>query len=385
MTLSVSARIQTIVQSEIRNMTLECARVQGINLAQGVCDLDVPREVVDAACQAMREGYNQYTRYDGLPVLRREIAGKLKRFNSIEVDPERQIVVSAGATGVFYAACMALLNEGDEVIVLEPYYGYHVNTILAVGARPTFVRIDPPDWKLSAERLESAVTVRTKAIVVNTPSNPSGKVFAASELKLLADFAVDHDLFVLTDEIYEFFVYDGKRHLSPASLEGMAERTIAISGYSKTFSITGWRIGYCWCDARWARMIGHVNDLIYVCAPAPLQIGVAKGIELLPDSYYRNIMLEYQAKRDLICSALRSIGLEPYVPEGAYYVLANVSSVPGRNSKERAMQILERTGVASVPGSAFYHDEAGESMVRFCFAKKEEVLRSACERLGTFA
>ncbi|MDD1769885.1 MAG: aminotransferase class I/II-fold pyridoxal phosphate-dependent enzyme, partial [Methanomassiliicoccales archaeon] len=225
---------------------------------------------------------------------------------------------------------------------------------------------------------------RTKAIVVNTPANPSGKVFSRSELKLLADFASEHDLFVFTDEIYEYFVYDGKRHVSPASLEGMAERTIAISGYSKTFSITGWRIGYCWCDARWARMIGYVNDLIYVCAPAPLQVGVAKGIEKLPDSYYENIMLEYQGKREMMCESLRSVGLEPYAPEGAYYVLADVSSVPGRNSKERAMHILERTGVAGVPGSAFYHDDAGESMVRFCFAKKDNVLKDACDRLRKF-
>ncbi|MDD1769750.1 MAG: pyridoxal phosphate-dependent aminotransferase, partial [Methanomassiliicoccales archaeon] len=303
MGLGVSDRSQLIVQSEIRSMTLECNKVQGINLAQGVCDLDVPREVIDAACHAMREGYNQYTRYDGLPILRRAIASKLKHFNSLDADPEKEIVVSAGATGVFYCACMALLNGGDEVIVLEPFYGYHVNTILAVGARPVFVRLDPPDWRLDADRLEAIVTARTKAIVVNTPANPSGKVFSRSELKLLADFATEHDLFVFTDEIYEYFVYDGKRHVSPASLEGMAERTIAISGYSKTFSITGWRIGYCWCDARWARMIGYVNDLIYVCAPAPLQVGVAKGIEKLPDSYSENIMLEYQGKREMMCES----------------------------------------------------------------------------------
>ncbi len=373
-----------IVQSEIRSMTLECNKVRGINLAQGVCDLDVPREVIEGASEAMRQGYNQYTRYDGLPVLRKAIASKLKRFNSLEVDPEKEIVVSAGATGVFYCACMALLNEGDEVIVLEPFYGYHVNTILAVGAKPVYVRLDAPDWKVDADRLEAAVTARTKAIVVNTPANPSGKVFTASELKLLADFAKEHDLFVFTDEIYEYFVFDGRKHLSPASLEGMAERTVAISGYSKTFSITGWRIGYCWCDGRWARMIGYVNDLIYVCAPAPLQVGVAKGIEKLPDSYYEGIRLEYQGKREMICEALRSVGLEPYAPGGAYYVLADVSSVPGRNSKERAMHILDRTGVASVPGSAFYHDDSGESMVRFCFAKKDNVLKDACERLKSY-
>ncbi|MGD1060431.1 MAG: pyridoxal phosphate-dependent aminotransferase [Methanomassiliicoccales archaeon] len=384
MKLEVSDRSQMTVQSEIRNMTLECFRVGGINLAQGVCDLDAPNVIIEAACKAMKDGHNQYTRYDGLPVLRKAIAGKLKHFNSLDVDPEKEIVVSAGATALFHCACMALLNEGDEVIVPEPFYGYHVNTILAVGGRPVFVRLDAPDWKLDVDRLEAAVTARTKAIIVNTPVNPTGKVFSKAELKLIADFATEHDLFVFTDEIYEYFVFDGRKHISPASLGGMAERTIAISGYSKTFSITGWRIGYCWCDARWARRIGYVNDLIYVCAPAPLQIGVAKGIETLPDSYYENIMLEYQGKRELMCQTLRPIGMEPYSPEGAYYVLADVSSVPGKNSKERAMQILDRTGVACVPGSAFYHDDAGESMVRFCFAKKDDVLKEACKRLSEY-
>ena len=363
-------------------MTLECNKIRGINLAQGVCDLDVPMEVIDGAHEAMLQGFNQYTRYDGLPVLREAIASKLKRFNHLDADPEKNIIVSAGATGVFYSACMALLNPGDEVIVFEPFYGYHVNTLLAVGAKPVFVRLMPPGWKLDTDKLQKAVTKRTKGIVINTPANPSGKVFSKQELRALADFANEEDIFVFSDEIYEYFVYDGKKHLSPASVEGMAERTIAISGYSKTFSITGWRIGYCFCHERWARMIGYVNDLIYVCAPAPLQVGVARGIEKLPNSYYEGICADYQAKRKQICDALSEAGLKPYVPSGAYYVLADVSSVQGKNSKERAMFILKKTGVASVPGSAFYHDDAGEDLVRFCFAKKDDVLKKACERIA---
>jgi len=381
MNLKVSDRSQLIIQSEIRNMTIECNKVQGINLAQGVCDLDVPEEVIRGAHQGMKEGFNQYTRYDGLPIIRNALAQKVRAFNRIQADAEKNIIVSAGATGAFYCACMALLNPGDEVIVLEPYYGYHVNTLLAVGAVPTYVRLEPPEWKFTSEMLEPVVTERTRGIVINTPGNPSGKVFSEAEIGDLADFAAQHDIFIFTDEIYEYFVFEGKRHLSPGALDKIKDRTITISGYSKTFSITGWRIGYCVAEEEWARMIGYINDLVYVCAPSPLQVGVAKGVAELPDSYYRAVCRTYEQKRKQICDTLQDIGLEPYVPQGAYYVLANVKSLPGKTSKERAMQILKRTGIASVPGSAFYHDEAGEDYVRFCFAKKDDVLERACGNL----
>ena len=185
------------------------------------------------------------------------------------MDPEGEVVCSAGATGAFYCACMALLNQGDEVIVLEPYYGYHVNTLLAMGAVPRFVSMHPPEWELDLEKVKETIGPRTKAIVVNTPSNPSGKVFSRAELKGLADLAVDHDLFIFSDEIYEYFVYDDRQHVSPLSFSEARDRVVVISGYSKTFSITGWRIGYAVCDKKWARMIGYMNDLVYVCAPAP--------------------------------------------------------------------------------------------------------------------
>ena len=382
MNLRVSDRSKLIVQSEIRNMTIECNRIKGINLAQGVCDLDVPEQVIQGAADGMKEGYNLYTRYDGLPIIREALAKKISSFNGINADPESNIIVSAGATGAFYCTCMALLNPGDEVIVIEPYYGYHVNTLLAVGVVPVFARLDPPDWKLSTEKLAALVTERTRAIVVNTPGNPSGKVFSREEIGELADFAVEQDIFIFTDEIYEYFVFDGKKHISPGSLPKIADRTITISGYSKTFSITGWRIGYCVAQEEWARMIGYVNDLVYVCAPSPLQVGVAKGVESLPYSYYEGVCRSYEEKRGQICDTLHEAGLEPYVPQGAYYVLADVSSVPGKGSKEKAMEILRRTGIASVPGSAFYHDDAGENLVRFCFAKRDGVLDRACEQLG---
>ena len=378
MNLRVSDRSKLIVQSEIRNMTIECNRIKGTNLAQGVCDLDVPEQVINGAAEGMREGYNLYTRYDGLPIIREALAKKISGFNGIDADPEKNIIVSAGATGAFYCTCMALLNPGDEVIVIEPYYGYHVNTLLAVGVVPVYARLDPPDWQFSTEMLEPLITERTRAVIINTPGNPSGKVFTREEIDDLADFAAEKDIFVFTDEIYEYFVFDGRRHISPGSVPKIADRTITISGYSKTFSITGWRIGYCVAQEEWARMIGYVNDLVYVCAPSPLQVGVAKGVASLPASYYEGVCRSYQEKRKLICDTLHDVGLEPHVPQGSYYVLADVSRLPGRDSKERAMEILKRTGIASVPGKAFYHDDAGEGLVRFCFAKRDDVLERAC-------
>jgi aminotransferase len=379
--LSHSARASLIIQSEIRNMSIECDRVNGINLSQGVCDLDLPLPVKSGARQAIESGVNHYTRYDGLPELREAIAHKLRKHNGIEVDPERNVIVSAGATGALYSACMALLNPGDQVILFEPYYGYHVNTFLAVNVVPVYAKLTPPDWTLDMTELESLVSVRTKGIMINTPANPSGKVFSREELEQLALFSEKHDLFIFTDEIYEYFVYDGHRHISPASMKGVSQRTISVLGYSKTFSITGWRIGYCVCDERWTDVIGYVNDLIYVCAPSPLQLGVAEGINRLGDDFYISLCSQYRAKRDRLCSTLTRIGLTPFIPQGAYYVLADVTSIPGKTGKEKAMYLLHKTGVASVPGEAFYHDGGGEHLVRFCFAKNDDVLNAACERL----
>ncbi len=376
-----SRRSELIVQSEIRNMTLECNRVCGINLAQGVCDTDTPREAIEGAHQAALDGINAYTRYDGLPILRQAIAKKFREFNRLEVDPEGEVVCSAGATGAFFCSCMALLDPGDEVIVLEPFYGYHVNTLLAMDAVPVYVKMAPPDWQLDVERIKESIGPRTKAIIVNTPSNPSGKVFSRAELKALTDLAVDHDMFIFSDEIYEYFVYDDRQHLSPLSFSDARDRVVVISGYSKTFSITGWRIGYAVCDRRWARMIGYMNDLVYVCAPAPLQVGVAKGVDQLSGEFYRRLCKQYQAKREMMVGGLRAGGLYPHSPQGSYYVLADASSVPGKGSKEKALHILKECGVASVPGSAFYKNGGGD-MVRFCFAKKDDVLKAACDRLS---
>jgi aminotransferase len=379
--VGLSSLASGIQQSEIRIMSVECEKVRGINLAQGVCDTEVPELVRCAAAEAMASGVNSYTRLDGLADLRRGIARKMRDYNGIHADPECEVVVTAGSTGAFYCACLSLLNPGDEVIVFEPYYGYHVHTLLAIGAVPVFITLRAPDWAFTADDLERVITPRTRAVVVNSPANPSGKVFCRREMELIAHCALRHDLTLFTDEIYEYFLYDGREHISPASLPGMAERTVTISGFSKVFSITGWRIGYAVCPARLAHPIGYFHDLAYICAPAPLQRGVAVGLERLGPDFYRELLADYVRKRDLICEALQQAELTPFIPEGAYYVLADASRLPGSNSKQKAMCLLHRTGVASVPGASFYQGDAGENLLRFCFAKKDRDLADACDRL----
>lgn len=381
MSLGENHRLAGLGRSEIREMTLACTQAQGINLAQGVCDTGVPRLVLEAAKQAMDEGYNTYTRYDGLIELRQALAQRMRAFNHMTVNPETEVTVSAGATGAFHCVCMALLEPGDEVILFEPYYGYHLSTIVAVEAVPKFVLLRESDWNLSLDDLEQAISARTKAIVLNTPGNPSGKVFTVEELRAIANIARQHDLFIFTDEMYEYFVHDGRTHVSIASLPDMADRTITISGYSKTFSITGWRIGHAVATPRWSSIIGAMNDLVYVCAPAPLQYGVAMGIQALDAEFYQELQQSFQRKRDRFCQVLQEIGLSPTMPQGAYYVLADVSRLPGTTGKERAMYLLEKTGVAGVPGEAFFQEDKGASYIRFSFAKTDADVDVACERL----
>ncbi len=362
-------------------MTMECDRVGGVNLAQGVCDTEVPAAVADGAIQAIREGNNIYTRLDGIAPLREAIARKLKRDNHLTVDPASEVLVTSGATGGFYAALLALLDPGDEVVLFEPFYGYHLNTITALGILPVTVPLALGSWALDLDRLRAAITPKTRALVINSPSNPCGKVFSRTELEAVAAIAEEHDLFIITDEIYEYFVFDGTEHISPATLPGMAERTISVSGLSKTFSITGWRIGYLTASPRWLPSIAYFHDLTYVCAPSPFQYGAAAGLLDIPVTFYTGLAAEYQAKRDLLCSALAAAGFSPYVPSGAYYVLADVSSLAGHTAKEKARTLLRERGVAAVAGTAFFHEGRGENLLRFCFAKRDEELQRACELL----
>ena len=378
----INQRMAALAHSEIRAMTQACVQAKGLNMAQGVCDTPVPPVVLRAAAQALERGKNVYSRFDGLPELRKAIAKKLGQYNGIVADPETDVTVSAGATGSFHCACLALLNPGDEVILFEPYYQYHISALLAVDAVPVMVKMRVPDWTFSTAEVERAITPRTKAIIVNSPGNPSGKVFSRQELESIAVTVQQHDLFAFTDEIYEYFLYDGRTHVSFATLPGMADRTITIGGYSKTFSITGWRIGYSVAAARWAQAIGAVNDLLYVCAPTPLQAGVAVGIQELPEPFYRDLARDYERKRDRFCQALAKAGLTPSIPQGAYYVLADASRLPGIMGKERAMSLLETIGLAGVPGEAFFSGPEGRQFIRFSYAKIDSDIDDACRRLA---
>ncbi len=380
-TPALGNRLRFLKQSEIRKMTIECARVGGLNLSQGVCDTPPPAIVQQAARDAIAEGCNTYTRYDGLPELRTAIARKLAKENGIDVTGDGDVVVTSGSSSAFYGACLAVLDPGDEVVLFEPFYGYHLDTLTALGVEARVVTMRPPGWTFHPDDLRGAIGPRTRAIVVNTPSNPCGKVWTHTELELVATIAEEHDLFVLTDEIYEYFVYDGRRHVSPASLPSLRDRTITISGFSKTFSITGWRIGFSAGKREHLERLGLVNDLVYICAPAPLQRGVARALETLDASFYDDLATEYLAKRDKICAALDRAGLPPIVPQGAYYVLADTSRLPGDTSKARVMHLLEKTGVAAVPGDAFYAGPGGNALARFCFAKTSTDLDDACRRL----
>ena len=386
--LRVSELAPNQVQSEIRAMSVACAAAQGINMAQGVCDTDPPHAVVEAAIVAIHAGHNIYTRAEGIAALREGIAAKFAAFNGLEVDPETQVLVTSGATGGIQAALMALLNPGDECVVFEPFYGYHVSTLRSLRIVPVIVPLDAPSWAFDAERLRAAITPRTRAIILNSPSNPSGKVFSPQELHALTEVAIEYDLFVFTDEMYEYFLYDGVRHHSIAALPGMAERTITISGFSKTFSVTGWRLGYLTASERWMPAISYFHDLVYVCAPAPLQHGAAAGLLALPRSFYDDLAAEYQRKRDRFCAALERAGLTPLVPTGAYYVLAEAMRIPGANARERARRLLAQTGIAAVAGSAFFTNgpsgNRGEGLLRFCFAKKDAELAEACNRLDSW-
>ncbi|HEX5236433.1 MAG TPA: pyridoxal phosphate-dependent aminotransferase [Silvibacterium sp.] len=379
--LSLSELAPRVLQSEIRAMTVECDRIGGVNLAQGVCDTDVPAPVAEGAIEAIRAGHNIYTRLDGIARLRNAIAAKLQEDRGLDVDPDREVLVTSGATGGFHAAAMALLNPGDEVVLFEPFYGYHANTLTSMRMKPVIVPLSAPGWSLDMDTLRDSITPRTRGILVNTPSNPSGKIFTRSELESLAALAVEHDLFLFTDEIYEYFLYGNTQHVSPAMLPGMRERTILMSGFSKTFSITGWRIGYLVADTKWLGAMSYFHDLTYVCAPSAFQHAAAAGLEQLGPDFYRKLARDHESKRDRLVSALNHAGLTPDIPAGAYYILADASRIPGGNAAQKARTLLARTGVASVAGSAFFRPGGGENLLRFCFAKKDADLDDACRRL----
>jgi aminotransferase len=376
----ISDRLRGLVQSDIRRMSRECERVGGINLGQGICDLPTIPELVEGACDAIASSKATYSKFEGIDLLRERIARKIESFNGYRVDPAKELVVTVGSTGGFAAAAMATLNAGDEVILFEPYYGYHLNTLKVIGIETKFVPLRQPDWSIDFDELRAAFGSKTKGIVVCTPANPCGKVYTREELERIGALCREFGAWCYTDEIYEYIVYDGRRHLSMASIDACRDVTITISGFSKTFSITGWRIGYVAADAKVAASIGLVNDLFYVCAPTPLQWGVAHALEV-GDAYYTTLAADYQKKRDLLADALREGGFTPYVPQGAYYMLAEIPE-SFRDSREAAMTLIEESGVASVPGPSFYASDRGDRLLRFCFAKDFAALEEACRRLS---
>ncbi|HET6277789.1 MAG TPA: pyridoxal phosphate-dependent aminotransferase [Candidatus Polarisedimenticolia bacterium] len=376
-----AARIEGLAQSDIRRMSLECARVGGINLGQGICDQPIEPAIKEAAIAAIRADHSTYTRLDGIDELRHAIAAKMRAYNRVECDPDGEVVVNVGSTGSFVTACLAFVDPGDEVILFSPFYGYHLNILKACGADLRFVNLSPPDWTFEPAAIEEAFSDRTRMVVINTPGNPCGKVFTRDELTLLADLCRRHDVLCVTDEIYEYILYDGREHVSAASLPGMEDRTITISGFSKTYAMTGWRIGYTVARRDLAARMAILNDLINVCAPAPLQHGVVAALAL-PPSYYERMRADYDRKRDLTAAACRDAGLSPFVPQGAYYMLADVSALGCADDREAARMILERGGVAVIPGSSFYADPRdGRMQVRLCYAKKMADLEEACRRI----
>lgn len=378
--MKLGTRLASLVISDIRSMSRACEAVGGINLGQGICDLPTPLPVADAARDAITQNRVVYTAPEGIAPLRAAVRDKIQRHYGLEYDAATEIVVTSGATGGFAAACLSLFDPGDEIILFEPYYGYHLNTVISLGLTPVLVPTRPPEWGIDFEALAKAITPKTRAIVVCTPSNPCGKVWTAAELDRLAALIEERDLVAITDEIYEHILFDGQAHVPLASRGKARARTVSISGLSKTFAITGWRLGYLTAPPEIARRITITHDLLYVCAPTPLQHGVIAGLGM-PDSYYADLSQSYAKKRDILCTALADAGLTPYVPRGAYYVLADIRKLGAANAKAAAMTLLERTKIASVPGTSFYRDPVGETLCRFCFAKEDDVLEEAARRL----
>lgn len=377
----VSRRVQMFPESVIREMTRVAALHGAINLAQGFPDFDPPKEVVEAAQRALTEGYNQYAITWGAKALRDAIAEKARRFNGIECDPDQNIVVTCGSTEAMMGTMLSLINPRDEVVVFEPFYENYGPDAIVSGARARFVRLAWPDWNWNEEVLKAAFTKRTKAIIVNTPNNPTGKVLTRSELRLIADLCTDHDAVAVTDEIYEHIIYEGQ-HVSLASLGDMADRTVTINGLSKTYSATGWRVGWAIATKTLADALKRTHDFLTVGAPHPLQIAGITALGL-PEGYYRKLKIEYARKRDLLLSALERAGFQASRPHGAYYVMADFASLGDSDDRVFAQRLVEEIGVAAVPGSSFYADpRAGRRFVRFMFSKRDETLRAVAERLA---
>ncbi len=362
-------------------MTRLSNRHGAINLAQGFPDFSAPETLKDAAIRAIKEGYNQYEISHGSAELRRGIARKLREYNGIKTNWEENITVTCGSTEAMMDTVMALTDPGDEVIVLEPFYENYVPATIISGARAAYVRLHEPEFTFDEEELKEKFTSKTKLIMINTPNNPSGRVFAKAELKLVADLCRDYDVLAIADEIYERIVYKGYRHLSLATLPGMSDRTVTISGISKTFSVTGWRVGYAVASKRLTEAIRKVHDYMTVCAPSAFQRAAAKGLTV-PNSYYKSLVDSYERKRKFMLESLSEIGFRCVEPQGAYYILADFREFSNKDDFAFCNYLVKKAGVALLPASSFYATKnAGSNTVRFSYCKKDKTLKDAVERL----
>ena len=373
-------------ESVIREMTRICDQKGGYNLAQGFPDFDAPEEIKEAAIRAIRNGANQYPVTFGEPKLRQAIAEKVQRYNQISCDPETDITVTCGATEAMIATLKAVVNPGDEIIVFEPFYENYGPDAILSGASPRYVALKPPTWHYEADELAAAFNANTKAVIINTPNNPTGKVFSREELEEIANLCQKWDCLAITDEIYEHILYDGEQHCSIASLPGMAERTVTINSVSKTYSVTGWRVGWAIAQKEITSRIRKVHDFLTVGAPTPFQEAAAFALHS-PDSYYEKLRTRYLQSRDLLFQTLQEAGFGVTSPKGSYYIIAQTERLMERlgaaDDLAFSLKLIDHTGVATVPGGSFYATPGqGRTQVRFCFCKKKETLQQVKINLG---
>ena len=392
----ISVKAEQFTESVIREMTRLAMKHQAVNLSQGFPDFAAPAEIKEAAKQAISDDINQYAITWGAKALRDAVVEKFAQLQSVVYDPEREITVCCGSTEAMMSAMMAIINPGDEIVVFEPFYENYGPDAILSGASPRFVRMQPPskenpDWSFDRDELAAAFNARTKAVILNTPNNPTGKVFARSELEFIRDLCVRWDAYCVTDEIYEHILYDHTRHISMAQIEGMRDRTIVINGMSKTYSVTGWRVGWALAPPEATQAIRKVHDFLTVGAAAPLQQAGASALRS-PQAYYQNLAESYSKKRERLLKILLTAGFTVYKPRGAYYIMTDISAFdfPADDARFQsptrdvafAKYLVQEIGVACVPGSSFYKEaQKGASQVRFTFCKKEETLAVAEERL----
>ena len=378
-------RTHSFTESVIREMTRVAREHDAVNLAQGFPDFAAPELLKEAACAAIRSDVNQYAITWGSPSLRHALARKYREHYGMEVDTEREITVTCGGTEAMASVMLAVVDPGEEVIVFEPFYENYGPDAILCEAKPVFVTLEAPDYRLEKAMLEAVVTSRTLAIVINTPNNPTGRVFTREELQAIADVCIEHDILAITDEIYEHIYYEGE-HIPLATFPGMRDRTITISGLSKTFSVTGWRIGTIIAPPTLTNAIRKVHDFLTVGAPAPLQEACAVGLNELPASYYEDMVTQYRERGGILVAALQEAGFACRFPQGAYYVLADFSALSDEDSMTFGKRLTREGGVAPVPGGSFFSvPERGHSLARFVFCKRIETLHEAGERLRAFA